>query len=88
MYNPDSVLENKTHKHLRDFEGQTVHQIAAWRPERKTITKEKRTCWIEDLVVSAVHRVELKANENRGKTLDQRIDKNLEHESDGDTNCH
>ena len=33
MHNPESVLENETHKLLWDFEIQTDHQISARQPD-------------------------------------------------------
>ena len=33
MHNPASVLENETHKLLRDFDLQTDHLISARRPD-------------------------------------------------------
>ena len=42
MYNPTSVLENKTHKRLWDFEIQTEHLIAARQPDLIIIIKKKK----------------------------------------------
>ena len=41
MQNPESVLENETHKLLGDFAVQTVHQISARRPDLLIINKKK-----------------------------------------------
>ena len=35
MYNPESILENETHKLLRNFEIQTDHLILARQPDLK-----------------------------------------------------
>ena len=39
-YNPESVLENETHKLHWDFEIQTVHLTLARRPELEIVNKE------------------------------------------------
>ena len=36
MHNPESALENETHKFLSDFEIQTDHLISARRPDDQT----------------------------------------------------
>ena len=59
MHNPTSVLENETHKLLRDFDIQTYHSISARRPDLIIINK-KRTCKIVDFTVSADQRIKLK----------------------------
>ena len=61
MYNPESVLENDTHKLLWDFEIKTGHLISA-RPYNK---EKKRTWRIEDFTVPADHRVKLKEGEKK-----------------------
>ena len=40
MHNPESVLENKTHKLLRNFEMQTDHLISARQPDTIIINKK------------------------------------------------
>ena len=88
MHNPESVLENETHKLLWDFEIQTDHLIWANRPDLIIINKKKRACRIVDFAVPADHRVNLKECEKRNKHLDlARELKNVELESDGYTNC-
>ena len=42
MHNPDSVLENETHKILWDFEIQTDHPIPVGRPSLVLIDKKER----------------------------------------------
>ena len=42
MHNPESVLENETHKFLWDFEIQTDHQISGRRPDLIMINKKKK----------------------------------------------
>ena len=44
MHNPESVLENETHKLIWDFDIQTDHLISAWQPDLVIINKKKRTC--------------------------------------------
>ena len=39
MHNPESVLENETHKLLLDFEIQTDHPISASRPDLVIVEK-------------------------------------------------
>ena len=41
MHNPESVLENETHKILCDFQIQTDHLISARRPDLMIINKKK-----------------------------------------------
>ena len=69
LHNPESVLESETQKLFWDFEIQTYHLILARRPGLIIINKEKRTCRIVDFAVPADHRVKLKQNEKRDKTL-------------------
>ena len=73
MHNPESVLENETHKRRWDFEIQIDHLISARRPDQLTVNKKKkkekkkkreRTCRIVDFAVPADHRVKLKEREN------------------------
>ena len=89
MHNLESVLENEMHKLLWDFEIQTDHLISARRPGLVIINKKKRTCRIVDFAVSANHRVKLKENEKKAMYLDlaRELNKTVEHESDGSTNC-
>ena len=73
MYDPESVLENKMHKILWDFETQTDRLISARRPDRVIVNnnnKKKRICRIVDVVVLADHRVNLKESEKRDKYLE------------------
>ena len=57
--------------------------------EKRKKRKKKRTCWIVDFAVLTDHRVKVKGSEKRNKYLDlaRELKKNLEHESDSDTNC-
>ena len=41
-HNPESAIENKTHKKLWDFEVQTDHLISSRRPDRVIINKKKK----------------------------------------------
>ena len=63
MHNPEAVLENDTHKLLRDLDKQTDHLISARRPDLIVITKKKWTCKI----VPAGHRIKLKESEKKDK---------------------
>ena len=64
MHNPESVLENETHKLHWNFKIQTDHQIPAGRPDLIIIiNKKERTCRIVDFAVPADHRVKLKESE-------------------------
>ena len=64
MHNPESVLENETHKLLWDFEIQTDQLISDRRSDlvivnkkkKKKKKKKKRTCRVVDLALSADHR--------------------------------
>ena len=60
MQNPQSVLENETHKLLWDFEIQTDHQISARPLDLIIINKQKRTCEIVGFPVPVDHRMKLK----------------------------
>ena len=82
------ILVNETDKLLWDFEIQTNHLILSRRPDLVIINKKKGTCQIVDFVVPADHRVKLKENEKIDKYLDlaREFEKNMENESDGDTN--
>ena len=42
MHNPESVLENETHKLLWDFEIQTDHLISTRRPDLVIINKKRK----------------------------------------------
>ena len=66
-HNPESVLENETHKLLWDFEIQTNHLISARRPDLVIVNKKKRTCRIVDFTGLAEHSVKLKENEKKDK---------------------
>ena len=77
MHNPESVLENVTHRLLWDFDIQTDHIISARRlnqvilnNKNKRRKKKKRTCWIVDFAVPYDHKVKLKEGEKRDKYLD------------------
>ena len=70
MHNPESVLDNHTHKLTWDFEIQTDHQISARQPDLIIINKKERTCGIMKFAVSVEYRVELKECEKRDEGLD------------------
>ena len=67
-HRPESVLENKTQKLLRDFDKQTDHVILARRLDQVIVNKRKeRTCRIGDFIVSIDQRVKLKESEKRNE---------------------
>ena len=70
MHNPAPVLENNTHKLLRDFDIQTDHLISDRRPDLIILNKKKRTCKIVNFAVLADHRIKLKECEKEDKYLD------------------
>ena len=71
MHNPAPVLENYTPKLLWDFNVRTDHLIPARRPNLIIINKKKkRFCKIDDVAVSADHRINLKECEKKDKYLD------------------
>ena len=56
MDNPESLLENETHKIFWDFEKQTNHLILARRPDlcdSQQQQKKRESCKIVDLIVPA-----------------------------------
>ena len=65
MYNPAPVLENDTHKLLRDFDIETDHLISARRPDLIIINKKKKKkiCKVVDFAVSTDHRIKPKESE-------------------------
>ena len=70
MHSPALVLENSTHKLLRDFDIYTDHRISTRRLDLIIINIEKRTCKIVDFAVPADHRIKLKDSEKKDKYLD------------------
>ena len=68
MHNPAPVLENNTHKLLRNFDIQTDHLISARRPDNQQ--QKKRTFKIVDFAVPADHRIKLKECKKKDKYLD------------------
>ena len=81
MRNPESVLENETHKLLWDFEIQTNYQISARRPDLIIINeKENYQNWVK------LKELKLKSEINTS-TFCLGIEKAMEHESDGYNNC-
>ena len=92
MHNPESVLENETHKFFWDLEIQTDHLISARRLDLEIVNKKKRTCQIVDFAVPADFRVKMTENEKKDKYRDlaRKLKKNptktVEHQSDSYTN--
>ena len=91
MHNPEPVLENVSHKVLRDFDIQTDHLISARRPDLIIINKKKKKkiCKIFDSAVPSYHRINPKECEKRDKYLDlaRELKKTMDHEGDNYTNC-
>ena len=70
VHNPAPLLENATHKLLRDFNIQTDHLIPARGPDLIIVNrKKKRTCQSIDFAVLADHRIKLKEREKKDKYL-------------------
>ena len=69
MQNPAPVLENDTHKLLRDINIDTDHLIPARRPDLIIIKKKKKKK-IVDFAVLADHRIKLKEYEKKDKYFD------------------
>ena len=71
VYDSESVLENKMHKVLWDFEIESDHLISARRPYLVIVNKKKkRTCQIVNFDTPPDHRVKLKESEKRDKYQD------------------
>ena len=89
MHNPASVLDNDTHKLLRNFDIKTDHLITSRKPDLIVITKKrkKKTCKIVDFIDQADHRLKLKEIEKKDKYLDLALElKTMEHKSDNNIN--
>ena len=68
MQNPESVLENETHKLLYCLEIQMDPLMSAKRPRLIIVNKKKvkKTYRIVDFVVAADPRIKLKENKKKG----------------------
>ena len=64
MHKPESVLENRIHKILLDFEIQMDHSILARRLNRVLI-KNKRTCHLVEFLVPADHGMKIEGKKKR-----------------------
>ena len=64
-----------THKLLWDFDIQTDHLITTRRPDLIIINKNKGTCKIIDLAVTADHRIKLKECEKKDEYLARELKK-------------
>ena len=69
-HNPEYILEDDTHKILRDFEIQIDYIISARSPDLVRTEKKNRTCRIVDSVVLSDHRVKLKVSKSSDKYQD------------------
>ena len=71
MHNPESVLENETHKLLWDFETQTDHLTSARQPDLVRVNQKKmRTCQLVDFPFPADHGAKLKESKKWDKYLE------------------
>ena len=85
MHKPESVLENKTHKILCDFEIQTDHLIPARKPDLVLIYEKKKN--VSKCILPFQRTAEWKWKKAIRLVLRpyQRTKKAVEHEGDGDT---
>ena len=67
MHNPESVLENETHKFLWDFDIQADHLISARRPDLRIINKKENLKNL-DFAIPDGHRVIFKKVKRRINT--------------------
>ena len=83
------VQENETYKLLRNSEVQTDHLNLARRPGPIILNNKKEYLVNSVLSVLADHKVKLKKTKTKisNRTLLGNLEKTMEHESDGDTNC-
>ena len=70
MHNPESILENKTHKLLWDLEMQTEFLISA---RKVDLFRLQKNCLIVDFAVQADDKPKLKKGEKRGRYLDHQL---------------
>ena len=70
MLNTAPVVENDTHKLLRNFNIQTDHPIPARRPDLIIINEKKKICKIVDFAVQAENRINLKECAKKDKYID------------------
>ena len=88
---PESVLENDTHKLQWHFDIQTDHLISARRPALIIINKKKKKEYLQivDFAVPADYTIKLKECEKKDKCLDlaRELKKNYRNEGDNCTNC-
>ena len=77
MNNPESILENKTHKYLWDFNTQTDHLISARWPDLVIVNKKRNLAkW------------NWKKAKKEFQDLTRKLKKKtIEHEGYDDTNC-
>ena len=70
MHNPESVLENETHKILSNFEIQTDHQTTRPIDSQQQQQQQQRICRIVNIGIPIDYRVKLKKSEKKDKYLD------------------
>ena len=88
MHNPESALENVTHKIVGFWVRNGSSNLGQKTRHSDSEQKIKRNCRIVDFDVPPNHRAKPKKTEKREKILTLLENyKTMEHESDGDTNC-
>ena len=65
MHNPESVMENETHKTVWNFGIQTDHLTSARRPDRMKVNKKR----IVGFDIPADHILKIKESEKRDEYL-------------------
>ena len=68
MHKPESVIENETHKILRDFEIQTVHPVPARKQD--LFPYKKKISHLLDFFIPVSYRVKIKESKTIDKDLD------------------
>ena len=85
MHNPESVLENETHKILWEFQIETDHLISARRPDLITVNKKKRT--LPNCGFCRPSWLQGKTGRKQIKDLAWELKRNRKRKSDSDTTC-
>ena len=73
MHKPESLLENETHRNLRDFKIQTDSLTPARRPDFVMITQNISICQMVEFTVPTDHRVKKKKRRKRDANTCERI---------------
>ena len=67
MHNPESALDNETHKILWDFDIETVHKSQARILDLELINKKVWHCYLFGFAVPVDHRMEMKGRKEIDK---------------------